>query len=251
MDADTAQTAGAAFPPCEACAVPWITVAQMREVDRVAIEMGVTLPRMMENAGAQLALMALALLGGDVRARRIAVLAGRGGNGGGGLVAARRLIGWGADVHVHLSEKPDSLAPVPREQFEILRAMGASIAIGADRLAMPELILDAILGYSQGGDPRGGAAELIAATAGARVLSLDVPSGLALESGTVAETSIRAEATMTLALPKAALRPDAAARLTGRLYLADIAIPPPVFERVGIPYRSPFSRGPVVRLVGR
>jgi len=82
------------FPACQSDAVPWITVAQMRDVDRVAIELGVTLTHMMENAGANVAGVALALLGGDVRARRIAVLAGRGGNGGGGLVAARRLIGW-------------------------------------------------------------------------------------------------------------------------------------------------------------
>ncbi|MEO8691116.1 MAG: NAD(P)H-hydrate epimerase [Solirubrobacteraceae bacterium] len=251
MSAAAAKEGGPAFPSVEADAVPWITVAQMREIDRIAIELGVTLPRMMENAGAHLALVALALLGGDVTARRIAILAGRGGNGGGGLVAARRLIGWGAEVGVHVSDEPDMLAPVPREQLEILRATGANITIGADRLEAPDLVIDGILGYSQRGDPRGGAAELIAAAAGARVLSLDVPSGLALEDGAAGEPAITAEATLTLALPKAGLRADAASRLTGSIYLADIGIPAFVFERSGIRYRSPFSRGPVVRLVGR
>ena len=56
---------------------------------------------------------------------------------------------------------------------------------------------------------------------------------------------------MTLALPKAALRADGARPLVGRLYLADIAIPPAVLERVAIRCRSPFSRGPVVRIVPR
>jgi len=177
MDAGTAQEDSLTFPACDADALPWITVAQMREVDRIAIELGVTLPRMMENAGAHLALVALALLGGDVRGRRIAVLVGRGGNGGGGLVAARRLVGWGAEVGVHLSDEPDALAPVPREQLEILRAMRAPVAVGANGVAAPELFLDAILGYGQRRSARGGAAELIAATAGARVLALDVPSG--------------------------------------------------------------------------
>jgi len=251
MDAGTAQEDSLTFPACDADALPWITVAQMREVDRIAIELGVTLPRMMENAGAHLALVALALLGGDVRGRRIAVLAGRGGNGGGGLAAARRLVGWGAEVGVHLSDEPDALAPVPREQLEILCAMRAPVAIGANGVAAPDLFLDAILGYGQRGSPRGGAAELIAATAGARVLALDVPSGLALEAGTAGEPAIRAEATMTLALPKAALRAEGARPLVGRLYLADIAIPPAVLERVAIRYRSPFSRGPVVRIVPR
>src|SRR5258708_5868260 len=112
----------------------------MREVDRVAIELGLTLPRMMENAGANLARLALALLGGDARGRRVAVLAGRGGSGGGGLVAARRLIGWGAHVEVRLSHGASAFAPVPREQLEILRATATPVAVGADRLAPAELV---------------------------------------------------------------------------------------------------------------
>jgi NAD(P)H-hydrate epimerase len=78
----------------------------MREVDRVAIELGLSLTRMMENAGGALAWMACWMLGGDVAARRITVLSGPGGNGGGGLVAARSLIGWGANVDVRLAAAP-------------------------------------------------------------------------------------------------------------------------------------------------
>jgi NAD(P)H-hydrate epimerase len=83
------------------------------------------------------------------------------------------------------------------------------------------------------------------------VLSVDVPSGLALEDGSIADPAVRAEATLTLALPKAALRGEGAQELVGELHLADIGIPPGVFERLAIPYRSPFSRGPVVRIVER
>lgn len=247
MDAGSRST-DSPVPVCDPHDVTWITVAQMRDVDRVAIELGLSLPRMMENAGAHLALLALRLLGGDARDRRVTVLAGSGGNGGGGLVAARRLLGWGADVGVRLSDSPASLAPVPREQFDILVAMGVSWQVGADHLTMPDLFLDAVLGYSQQGRPRGGAAELIAATAGARVLSLDVPSGLELESASIPAAAIRAEATLTLALPKVALRDDDARALVGELHLADIAIPPAVYERLAIEYRSPFARGPLVRL---
>ena len=93
------------------------------------------------------------------------------------------------------------------------------------------------------GNPRGGAAELVAATAGARVLSLDAPSGLILSDGRVGEPAVEAEATLTLALPKAGLRAGAAGRLTGGICLADLGIPPAVFDRAAIPYRSPFSRG--------
>jgi NAD(P)H-hydrate epimerase len=183
-----------------------------------------------------------------VRGRRIGVLAGPGGNGGGGLVAARRLLGWGAEVEVRLSDRPEALAAVPGEQLAILDATGARIEVGADRLAPSDLLLDAILGYGQRGEPREAAAELIAATEGTRVLSLDVPSGLALEQDAIFSPAIRGEATLTLALPKAALRIDRAEPLIGELYLADIGIPPSIYERLEIAYRSPFDQGPVVRL---
>jgi NAD(P)H-hydrate epimerase len=63
--------------------------------------------------------------------------------------------------------------------------MGTPLAAGVSRLSPPELFIDAILGYSQKGDPRGHAAQLIGATRGARVLSLDVPSGLELQAGII------------------------------------------------------------------
>jgi NAD(P)H-hydrate epimerase len=247
--AEPNRPAAESVPSCAADSVSWISVAQMREVDRTAIEIGLSLTRMMENAGANLAWLARTMLGGDVGGRRIVVLAGRGGNGGGGLVAARRLIGWGADVEVRLASEPDKLAPVPLEQFRLLAQMGARMSVGAERIAPPELFLDAILGYSLRGDPNRAAAELIAATEGARVLSLDVPSGVELEHGIVRSPAVRADATLTLALPKAALRLEDARALAGDLCLGDISIPAVVYEHLGIPYRSPFSRGPIVRLV--
>jgi NAD(P)H-hydrate epimerase len=202
----------------------------------------------MENAGAGLAWLACAMLGGDVAGRWITVLAGPGGNGGGGLVAARRLIGWGAEVAVHLAAMPHEFAPVPGEQLRLLEQTNTSLIVGPGGLSRPELFVDAILGYSQQGDPHGRAAELIAATRDTRVVSLDVPSGLELERGLIGRPAVHAEATLTLALPKAALRLDAARPLVGELYLADISIPAIVYERLGILYRSPFSRSPIVKL---
>jgi NAD(P)H-hydrate epimerase len=104
-------------------------------------------------------------------------------------------------------------------------------------------------GYSQQGNPRGDAAALVAATADSTVLSLDVPTGLELERGIVGEPAVGAAATVTLALPKEALRAEAVRPLVGDLYLADISIPATVYERLGIGYRSPFSGSPIVQLV--
>jgi NAD(P)H-hydrate epimerase len=221
----------------------------MRDVDRVAVELGLTLTRMMENAGANLAWLASVMLGGGVSGRGITVLAGPGGNGGGGLVAARRLIGWGADVVVRLASDPADLGPVPLEQLRLLEQMEAPIGVGAGGLGVTELFIDAILGYSQQGNPSGDAAILVAAMADSTVLSLDVPTGLELERGIVGEPAVRAAATLTLALPKESLRAWAARPLVGQLYLADISIPAAVYDRLGIAYRSPFSGSPIVQLV--
>jgi NAD(P)H-hydrate epimerase len=234
---------------CLAGSVSWISVVQMRDVERAAIELGLTHTRIMENAGANLAWLASTMLGGEVYGRRITVLAGPGGNGGGGLVAARRLIGWGADVAVRLATDPADLAVVPLEQLRLLEQMGASIGVGASGLRVTELFIDAILGYGQRGDPQGDGAALVAATAGSTVLSLDVPTGLELERAIVGEPAVRAAATLTEALPKEALRAEAARPLVGDLYLADISIPPTVYDSVGITYQSPFSGSPIVRLV--
>jgi hypothetical protein len=79
--------------------VPAVTAAQMREVDRIAIEeTGPTLLQMMEHAGRSLALEVLRRLGGAWRTARVVVLAGTGGNGGGGICAARHLANHGVDA---------------------------------------------------------------------------------------------------------------------------------------------------------
>src|SRR5216684_6668292 len=68
------------IPTVESGPVPWLSVEQMREVDRVMVDkLGVSLVRMMENAGRNLAELARYLLGGDARGRSIVVLAGPGG----------------------------------------------------------------------------------------------------------------------------------------------------------------------------
>lgn len=219
--------------------LPWVENDEMRELDRIAVEeLGLTLERMMENAGRSLAELARRLLGGRAAGRRIAVLAGPGGNGGGGLVAARHLANAGAEVAVVLSHPRERLAPVTADQLRILGAM--AVEPGA-LPAEPELVLDALLGYSQDGPPRGQVAQLVAWSRAHRVLSLDLPTGL------LHQPHVLAEATLTLAAPKRALRD--AAEAAGALYLADLGIPPAAYERAGIRWRSPFETATIVRIV--
>lgn len=225
--------------------MPWLSVDQMIEVDRLMIEeLGIGLVQMMENAGRGVAVLARHLLGGGVAGARIVVLSGTGGNGGGGLAAARHLANAGATVEVHLSAEPARLTPVPREQHAILMRMGVSVAVGVPRPRTIDLVVDALLGYSLVGAPRGVAAEMIRSLSPAPCLSLDVPSGLELSTSRLHEPHVDARATLTLAAPKRGLDHPA----VGALYLADISVPAVVYARLGIDYRSPFSGGAVVAL---
>jgi len=240
------------FPAVDVRAVPWLSVEQMREVDRIMVEdLGISLVRMMENAGRGLAHVARELLGGDAAGRSILVLAGPGGNGGGGLVAARHLTVAGARVAVALSARAERFAPVPAEQLAIVRRLAIAIHEGIEPPSEPELVIDALLGYSERGEPHGEAAELIRWSAGRRVFALDVPSGLELESGELHTPHIVAEATVTLAAPKTALGLADATAAVGRLFLADISVPALVYERLGLEYETPFAHQQVVELVGR
>jgi hypothetical protein len=95
--------------------LPWLTKEQMAEVDRLMVdEARILLLQMMESAGRHLAHLArVRFLGGDPRGRTVVVLAGTGGNGGGALVAARRLGGWGARVKVVVTSDDACFAEVP------------------------------------------------------------------------------------------------------------------------------------------
>ncbi|MEE8157916.1 MAG: NAD(P)H-hydrate epimerase, partial [Dehalococcoidia bacterium] len=96
--------------------LPYLTTEQMREVDRLMIEeYGILLIQMMENAGRNLAHLARRrFLDGDSQGSRVLVLAGTGGNGGGGLVCARHLRNQGADVRVFTTAGASRFAEVPR-----------------------------------------------------------------------------------------------------------------------------------------
>lgn len=213
--------------------VPAVTTDQMREVDRVAIEeVGPNLYQMMENAGRNLALTVLETLGANWTSTPIAVLAGTGGNAGGGICAARHLANRGADITVVIGDR-QGLKSVPKQQLEVYRGTPGKLAdLAALDTLRPGLIVDAIVGYSLRGAPRGVARRMIEwiADQPARVLSLDVPSGIDSTTGEARGAYVRASATMTLALPKTGL--DVAE--VGELWLADIGIPRKVYRRVGI-----------------
>jgi len=229
--------------------VPALTTTQMIEVDRLMIEAyGISLEQMMENAGRNLAELGRQLLGGLVANHRITVICGAGNNGGGGMVATRHLHNWGAQVHVVLVSTPDKLKDVPAHQWSILKAMQLDRA--SFDLESSDHIVDALLGYGAQGDPRPPIKTWIerANASGIPILSLDSPSGLDTTTGDAGLPCVRAEATMTLALPKTGLLAPQAREFVGKLYLADIGVPLELYQRIGIQFESPFARGSIVSL---
>ncbi len=111
-------------------ALPSLTVSQMIEVDRLMIEAyQISLLQMIENAGRHLAHLArIRFLDGDPRGKRIAILAGTGGNGGGALAAARHLANFGAGVTVYTTRAAVSFAGIPGQQLAILKQMHVPIS---------------------------------------------------------------------------------------------------------------------------
>jgi NAD(P)H-hydrate epimerase len=213
----------------------------MREVDRIAVDdFGLGVLQMMENAGRDLAGHVIEMLEGD--RGTVTVLAGSGGNGGGGLSCARHLHNRGFRVRVILSKEAQDLGSAAANQLRILKAAGLE-PVGRQQveetMGRAQLIVDALIGYSLRGAPRGRVAELIECCSehAARVVSLDLPSGLDATTGEAPGVVVQPERTLTLALPKTGLR-----ALQGQLYLADIGIPPAVYRRLGLTFEWPIPQ---------
>ena len=214
----------------------------MRDVERIAEDEFHLGPlQMMENAGRNLAQLALQRFAPS----SCLVLAGNGGNGAGGLAAARHILNRGAEIRVVLATKADDLSPAAARQLDILRHMNATIDADPSDAA---LVMDALIGDRLTGAPHGRAAELIRWTdvQESPVLSLDTPSGLDVTTGDAFDPCVSATATMTLALPKRGLLN--ALPLVGELWLADVSIPLVAYERIGVYVPQLFATDSLVRL---
>jgi NAD(P)H-hydrate epimerase len=166
----------------------------------------------------------------------ILALAGTGGNGGDAMVAARLLHAWGARATVILAKPRSAFSGIAAHQLSILDRMGIPVEEpeGIQSLPGADLIIDGLLGFSLKGDPRGDLARLItmANDHPAPTVAIDLPSGLEATSGRIGDPCIRAALTVTLALPKTGLL-EAPEELTGPVWVADIGVPPAVYEEVG------------------
>ncbi|MFH1364418.1 MAG: NAD(P)H-hydrate epimerase, partial [Candidatus Aenigmatarchaeota archaeon] len=162
--------------------IPIVDREQARKVDELAVEeFGIKIIQMMENAGRHTAKLAKKMLG-SMEGKSILVFAGKGNNGGDGVVAARFLHNWGAYVKIIMADIHGRLKDLTKEQILTLKSMNVPVLYPGDVKfdeLKADLIVDGLFGYNINGNPLDMYAKLVefANDSGIPVLSIDVPTG--------------------------------------------------------------------------
>ncbi len=222
-----------------------VTAEQMRALDQKTIE-GLGIPGLilMENAGRGVAQAILKHMP-DEASRGIIVLAGPGNNGGDGFVAARHLYQKGIRIRIFLLAPGERFHGDARTNLEIIKSLGLPIdeILNEDQAKACEkslrncgLIVDAIFGTGLKRDVEGRFAAIIdiAKHSERPIVAVDIPSGLCADTGKPLGTCIRADLTVTMALPKTGHVTISGARHTGNLEVVDIGIPSFIVEQADI-----------------
>ncbi|GAW92520.1 NAD(P)H-hydrate dehydratase [Calderihabitans maritimus] len=219
-----------------------VTAEEMKRLDQLASS-AYHVPSivLMENAGLRVVEVISRHFQGKVRGKRIAIFAGKGNNGGDGLVVARHLMNAGAEVQVFMLARTEDLKGDAAANLQILQKMKARIyCITEERhlqrvdivLLYTDLVVDAIFGTGFKGAAMGLPARVIQLIneRGKPVVAVDLPSGLEADTGKVLGPCIQARYTVTFALPKLGLILEPGAQYVGELIVADISIPNSLIE---------------------
>src|SRR3954469_23484569 len=202
---------------------PLLEAGETRELDRWAIdERKVAVEELMEAAGKGLA----GVIARRAPAGRIAIVCGKGNNGGDGIVAARLLRQAGRDVEVLLVWPAEWIGEDAQAQLK--RLPGAKpVAFEAGRLNRVHLIVDALLGTGASGAPRDPADKVIAEMEAAKapVVACDIPSGVDATTGEVAGAAVHCVATATFHRPNVGLWVRPGKEYAGEVEVIDIGIP--------------------------
>ena len=212
-----------------------ITVDQMYNIENKGHDMGFLKKFMMENAGAA-AVRRLIEKYGDVSSKKILIFVGMGNNGGDGLVMARHLSGYDANVTVKLL---GSIEKIKTEEsnwnWSILEKMSSVTLLTGDEITFdftPDIIIDGILGTGISGEIREPYASAInyINEINCFKFAVDVPSGLDPQTGETANIVAKCDLTVTFHKMKQGIpkRKD----LTGELFAEKIGIPPEAEEGI-------------------
>jgi hydroxyethylthiazole kinase-like uncharacterized protein yjeF len=236
------------WPAVPRSQVPVIAAAAMRQADREAAERFQIQPiQLMETAGFQLARFVDAFLESSDQA--VTIVAGGGNNGADALVAARHLHNRGIDVSIWFVGGPPQ--GLNAQHLQTANALRIPVVMVDSRNAPAPtggVILDGLLGTGIRLPLRLKSAAVIDTMnrSGLPIIAVDIPSGLDAETGAGQDGCVRAAATVTLGLPKPALLSSI---VTGRLFVADIGLPPALFGAAADAARQLFADETMVEVV--
>lgn len=213
-----------------------VTAEEMREIDQKATsEYGISGLVLMENAGIAVYRTVEELLG-TVADKTVLVMCGPGNNGGDGFVVARHLVNHGARVRLMLASDPESLTGDSRVNYDIWQRMGQKVYSIQDRnslqvlhlaLMQADLVIDALYGTGFRGEIQDRLKKLIETVNDSErvVVSVDLPSGVHADTGTVGGAAIMADHTVTFSFAKLGLLLEPGTDYAGTVHVADISIP--------------------------
>ncbi len=209
---------------------------RIREADRRTVEdAGIPARVLMETAGRGIA-SAIATECSGAAARGVLILAGRGGNGGDGLVVLRVLRQRGLPARALVLAPEERLAPGTRANLETARALGMPVAVRPEasddllRETLPDrgVVVDALLGGGTRGPLRGTLARIVRGlrdAGGSTVVAVDIPTGLDPDSGRVPGPAVRAQLTLALAAARRCHFVHPASEWCGSVHVLEIGIP--------------------------
>ncbi len=214
-----------------------VTSSQMRSIDKKTIE-GIGIPglELMEKAGHGVALIAKEMLG-DPASKVVVIFCGRGNNGGDGFVVGRYLSQWGAQVRFFLTAKKDEVEGDARINLE--KAVGLDLPIveilkedGIPDRIKGDLIVDALFGTGFSGEIKGYMKDIIERinSSDIPVLAVDIPSGLHADTGRFTGPCVKADRTVTMALPKIGHFFFPGKEMSGKVSVVDIGVPSHVVD---------------------
>lgn len=208
-----------------------ITSEEMRQLDKAAqTRFGIPGLILMENAGVQ-SVRYIEESYGNLKDKNIAVVCGKGNNGGDGLVIARHLTNKGAYASVYLLSDAKEISRDSKTNLEIIKRMKMPVYTGASNiqsgLKKADIIIDAIFGTGLKKDISGIYAKAIDLINRSEkpVMAVDIPSGIDSDNGRIKGCAVKADLTVTFCLPKIGHFIYPGAEYSGTLKIADISIP--------------------------
>lgn len=215
-----------------------LSFEQMKKLDYYTVDnYHLPIELMMENAGLNLAKLTSVIANPN---DKILIGIGTGNNGGGGLVAARRLKAWGFDVYLDIPIK--KINELPSKQLERALSFGSK----QENIEYPDIFIDAYLGFSQKPPLKGIYSNSVKEKnkLTCKKISLDIPTGFFENSNDITEF-FKPDFILSLAFPKKVLYNE---NLKSEIFIADLGIPESVYKKFNFHFNIPFKKNTIFKL---